>query len=131
MRMSQTGVLLLLLTAALTMMANLMLRAGIDAAGGFAASDLPGLLRALVRLFAQPLFSLGFVTYFLASVVWFRVVATEQLSLAYPVLVSLTFILVTGGAVIFFHEPLSLRKVAGLAVILAGIVLISFDKSIT
>jgi multidrug transporter EmrE-like cation transporter len=126
--MSPTGLLLVLLTAALTMAANLMLRAGVDAAGGFALGGATQILHALVKLFMQPLFALGFGIYFLASVVWFRVVATEPLSVAYPALVSLTFTLVTGGAVFLFGEPLSLRKVIGLAVILTGIVIVSLEK---
>jgi multidrug transporter EmrE-like cation transporter len=111
------------------MAANLMLRSGIDAAGGFTFGAATELLSGLVRLFLQPLFALGFVTYFAASVVWFRVVATESLSLAYPVLVSLTFALVTAGAVALFSEPLSLRKLIGLVVILAGIGIISLEKT--
>jgi undecaprenyl phosphate-alpha-L-ara4N flippase subunit ArnE len=110
------------------MVANLLLRAGIDAAGGFALTGVPQVLRALLRLFLQPMFTAGFVSYFVASSVWFRVVATEPLSVAYPILVSLTFTLVTTGAVLFFTEPLSLRKVIGLLVILAGIVIISMEN---
>jgi multidrug transporter EmrE-like cation transporter len=129
--MSITGVILVLLTAGLTMIANLMIRAGIDHAGGVAASGVMELVMAVFKLFLQPLFAIGFVIYFLGSVVWFRVVATEPLSVAYPVLVSLTFSLVTAGAVILFHEALSVRKVLGLIVILAGIVVISMDKGTT
>lgn len=126
--MSPTGILLVLLTAGLTMAANLLLRAGIDGAGGFSVAGVADAVGALGKLFVQPLFSLGFVLYFLASVVWFRVVATEPLSLAYPVLVSCTFTLVTAGAVIFFAEPVTRRQLVGLAVILAGIVLVSIQK---
>lgn len=126
--MSSAGWLLVLLTAGLTMAANLMLRSGIAAAGGFALGGPLDVAHAMGRLFAQPLFSAGFVLYFLASVVWFRVVATEPLSLAYPLLVSLTFTLVSGGAILLFGEPLSLRKAVGLAVILAGIAIVSLEK---
>jgi multidrug transporter EmrE-like cation transporter len=129
--MSSVGFLLVLLTAALTMVANLMLRVGIDAAGGFSAGGAVQLLQALLRLFAQPLFAIGFIVYFLAAVVWFRVVATEPLSLAYPILVSLTFSLVTVAAVLILREPVSARKVVGLLVILAGIVIISLEKAAT
>jgi multidrug transporter EmrE-like cation transporter len=128
---SHIGFLLVLLAAAMTMGANLMLRAGIDAAGGFAPGGALELVNALVKLFLQPLFAIGFIAYFLATVVWFRVVATEPLSLAYPILVSLTFTMVTGGAVLFFHESLSVQKVIGLATILAGIAIISLEKGST
>lgn len=128
--MSAIGFFLVLFTAVLTMAANLMLRAGIDAAGGFTLDGLTETFHALVRLFMQPLFTLGFIIYFLGSVVWFRVVATEPLSLAYPMLVSLTFTLVTAGAVLLFGEPFSLRKAVGLAVILAGIAIVSLEKGL-
>jgi multidrug transporter EmrE-like cation transporter len=126
--MSGNGIVLVVVAAALTMAANLFMRSGIDAAGGFAPggpSEIPGALLTLAR---EPKFDLGFLSYFLASIVWFRVVATEPLSVAYPVLVALTFCLVTAGAVTFFGEALSLRKVAGLALILGGIVLASFER---
>ncbi len=126
--MSTTGFFLVLVTACLTMAANLMLRAGISAAGGFTLGSVTQILRGLMALFRQPLFALGFVIYFLASVIWFRVVATEALSVAYPILVSLTFVLVTAGAVFLFSEPLSLRKAVGLAVIAAGIAIVSLEK---
>lgn len=119
--MALGGLFLVLLSAVLTMSANLMLRAGIDAAGGFSFSGPAQFFPALIKLFMQPMLVAGFVTYFIASIVWFRVVATQSLSVAYPTLVSLTFILVTAGAVILFGEPVSMRKLAGLAVILAGI----------
>ena len=109
----------------------MMLRAGIGAAGGFTLGSVTQILRGLVALFMQPLFALGFVIYFLASVVWFRVVATEALSVAYPILVSLTFVLVTAGAAFLFSEPVSLRKLVGLAVIATGIAIVSLEKGIT
>jgi multidrug transporter EmrE-like cation transporter len=126
--MSATGLLLVLVTAALTMVANLLLRSGIDAAGGFSLGGVATTAASLLKLFMEPKFLIGFVLYFMASVVWFRVVATEPLSVAYPLLVSCTFTLVTAGAVIVFSEPLTLRQMLGLAVILAGIALISVQK---
>jgi multidrug transporter EmrE-like cation transporter len=129
--MSTTGLMLVLVTAVLTVAANLLLRSGIVAAGGFSFGGLADTLRALVGLFMEPRFATGFVLYFLAAVVWFRVVATEPLSVAYPLLVSCTFTLVTAGAVIMFGESLTRRQVLGLVVILAGIALISIEKSNT
>lgn len=126
--MSATGLILVLVTAALTMVANLLLRSGIDAAGGFSLGGLATTAAALLKLFMEPKFLVGFVLYFMASVVWFRVVATEPLSVAYPLLVSCTFTLVTAGAVIVFSEPMTLRQMLGLAIILAGIALISVQK---
>ena len=126
--MSMSGLVLVLLTAAVTTAANLLLRTGIVAAGGFSIGGLAETIRSLVRLFLEPRFTTGFVLYFLASVIWFRVIATERLSVAYPLLVSCTFTLVTAGAVIAFGESLTRRQVLGLVAILAGIALISIEK---
>jgi len=126
--MSATGLVLVLVTAALTMVANLLLRIGIEAAGGFSLGGIAAVAGSLLKLFMEPKFLIGFVLYFMASVVWFRVVATEPLSVAYPLLVSCTFTLVTAGAVVVFSEPLSARQVLGLLVILAGIALVSVQR---
>jgi multidrug transporter EmrE-like cation transporter len=129
--MSITGVILVLVTACLTMAANLMMRGGIDSGGGFAPQSAFAVVIAFLKLLSQPLFVAGFVLYFFASLIWLRVIASEPLSVAYPVLVSLTFTLVTAGAVLFFQEPLSVRKIVGLAVILGGILVVSLEKSAT
>jgi multidrug transporter EmrE-like cation transporter len=117
------GWILLLVSAGFTVAANLLLRSGLDRAGGFAESlnDLP---HAILRLANQPLFDLGFILYGLAALIWFQVIASEPLSMAYPVLVSLTFLFVTLGAVAIFQESLSWRKIIGLAIILLGIFII-------
>jgi undecaprenyl phosphate-alpha-L-ara4N flippase subunit ArnE len=122
--MTARGWLLVLFTAGLTVAANLLLRAGVTRAGGFAATvvQLPS---ALLRLAGQPLFDLGFILYALAALVWFQAIATQPLSTAYPLLVSITFLLVTLGAARLFHEPITLRKCVGLAVVLIGILIIS------
>lgn len=122
--MTNLGWWLVLLAAGLTMAANLLLRIGVEQAGGFPGS-LTGLSAGLLRLAAQPLFDLGVILYGLAAVVWFRVIASEPLSIAYPLLVSLTFILVMVGAAILFHETITLRKLIGVGIILGGILLIS------
>lgn len=97
-----------------------MMREGVTRAGGLSlsiatfASEMRGLLM-------QPLFTVGVLLYGLASIVWFAIISTENLNSSYPLLVSVTFVLVTAGATVLFREPLSWQKVVGIAVILAGI----------
>ena len=121
--MTSTGWVLVLLSAGLQVSGTLLLRGGIDRAGGFGSSlaEVPG---SLLRLASQPLFLVGFIFYGLAALVWFRVIATQPLSTAYPLLVSLTFIFVTLGAIIFYHESFSWQKVFGLVIILTGVLLV-------
>jgi len=118
--MSKTGWLLVLINALLAVMANLMLRSGVERAGGLTAG-----ISGFVNLAKQPLFDLGLIFYALATLVWIRVLSVEPLSIAYPVLVSLTFLLVTMGAVLLFCESLSWQKILGLIIILTGILIVN------
>lgn len=89
--MTDRGMLLVGLSALLTVASNLMLRAGVIRAGGFGLS-LGRLVSDLLRLARQPLFVTGLVLYATAALVWFRVISTENLNSSYPLLVSLTFV---------------------------------------
>jgi multidrug transporter EmrE-like cation transporter len=108
--------LLLLLTATCMAIANVMMKAGIAQAGGFAPS-LPGLL-SLVR---QPAFVAGFLLSGVAALMWFRILATQKLSTCYPLFVSLTYSLITIAAFYFLHERISTQKILGLLIIVVGI----------
>jgi multidrug transporter EmrE-like cation transporter len=111
--------------AILTAVANVLIRAGILRFGGFSPSTVADIIQQFVGLLSQPLFVAGFALYFVAALIWFRTIAVAPLSVAYPLLVGLTFIAVTAGAVLVWGEPLTLRKLIGVAVILLGIVLVS------
>lgn len=122
--MTSQGTLLVVLAALLTVVGNLLMREGVVRAGGLSLS-FSTLLRDLGQLAQQPLFGVGVLFYGIASLVWFRIVSTENLNSSYPLLVSLTFLFVTLGATLLFREPLPLQKVAGIGVILIGIVLVA------
>ena len=122
--MSVRGLLLVATSALLTALANLLLRGGLLQLGQFSLSA-DKLRPQLLALGSQPMFVGGVVLYGLAALVWFSVVSIERLSISYPVLVGLTFILVTSGAMVFFSEPLSWQKLSGIAIILTGIVVVA------
>jgi multidrug transporter EmrE-like cation transporter len=122
--MTNRGLLLVLLVALLQVSGNLLLRAGVVDAGGLSLS-LHTLLADLRRLLLNPVFDLGVFLYGAASVVWFGVVSSESLSSSYPLLVALSFLLVTAGAVVLFQETVSAQKVVGLFVLLVGIFLVA------
>ena len=122
--MTVRGLLLVGCSALLTAMANLLLRGGILQFGEFSLT-LGRMKDQLVALCMQPMFIAGVFFYGLAALVWFSVVAIEELSLSYPMLVGLTFILVALGAMLFFHENLSWQRLIGMATILAGIVVVA------
>lgn len=114
--MTLTGFTLLVMTALCMAVANLLMKTGIMAAGGFSPS-----VQALVRLCRQPLFVFGFALTGIAALMWFRILATQKLSTCYPLFVGLTYTLITLAAFYFLHEKISIQKIAGLAAIVAGI----------
>jgi multidrug transporter EmrE-like cation transporter len=127
--MSGSGFLFVVIAAGMTTAANLLLRAGIAQAGGFRPDGAVAVVFGFARLLLEPFFAAGFVLYFLAALVWFRVVSSELLSTAYPVMVGLVFFMVSLGGIILFREPMSARKAIGLAVILVGIAIASTADS--
>ncbi len=116
--MTFLGWILILLSSLFAVGANLTLRAGLDRAGGFSG----GILQFFL-LFKEPLFDIGLVFYALATVLWLRVLSSEPLSIAYPILVSITFILVTVSASLLFNESLNFFKILGIVCILIGILI--------
>jgi len=91
---------------------------GLSLSASVLASEIGHLLR-------QPLFDVGMLLYGTASLFWFRIVSTEKLNTSYPLFVTFTFLIVTSGATLIFHEPLSRLKVIGLVAILVGIFFVS------
>jgi multidrug transporter EmrE-like cation transporter len=115
-RVTLAGFVLLLLTAACMAVANVLMKNGIAQAGGFTPS-----VRAVIALLRQPAFVGGFWLSGIAALMWFRILATQKLSTCYPLFVSLTYTLLTLGAFYFLHEKISIQKIVGLLIIIAGI----------
>ncbi len=122
--MSKSALLLIALTAGMTAAGNLLIREGIIRAGGVSFSPAT-FLEDLLRVVRQPLLDIGVVLYGMASVVWFKVIATENLSTSYPLVVAMTFLLVSSGCALWFREVISLQKIVGMVLILLGIIVVS------
>jgi drug/metabolite transporter (DMT)-like permease len=115
-RVTMPGFLLLLLTASCMAVANVLMKAGIAKAGGFAPS-----ISAIFSLLRQPAFVSGFFLTGIAALMWFRILSTQKLSTCYPLFVSLTYSLITIGAFYYLHEKISTQKLVGLVIIIVGI----------
>jgi drug/metabolite transporter (DMT)-like permease len=72
--------------------------------------------------------ALGICLYLLSSVFFIMAVAQGDLTLLYP-MVSLGYIWTLVWARIFFKEPFTMGKVAGLAIIVAGVALINLGNA--
>ncbi len=74
----------------------------------------------LLRLLLNPWILSAFAAAFLASLTWMLAMTKLPLSHAYPI-TAFTFVLVVIGSAAAFHEPVTPLKLAGLALIVAGI----------
>lgn len=118
--MSLAGIMLVLVCAFTSACSSFLLRSSIEAIGGFTFE-----VSSFVKLGLNPVFLLGVILYGIAGIFWFRVLSTEELSIAYPVFISLVFFMVTSGAIMFFQEALTVMKVMGLLVIVSGIIIVT------
>lgn len=121
MGFSCLGWYLTILVAVMATAANILLRIGMDQSGGFAFDGPLEFVRNFTKFLFNPFFTTGLIAYFLSMMLWCRVLAFEQFSCAYPILIGISFMLVTLAAVIFLEESLSLWKAFGLVIIILGV----------
>jgi multidrug transporter EmrE-like cation transporter len=118
--MTSKGLLLLFVTAAFTAIANLLMKGGILRNGGLSPS-----LPEFGNLIRQPMFVSGIVLVGMAGLIWFRILSTENLTVSYPLFVSLSYSMIACGSVYFFSEALSPQKLLAIGLILLGMVVMA------
>jgi multidrug transporter EmrE-like cation transporter len=115
--------LLILLGVLLNAAAQLLLKAGMTQIGHFefsAANVLPISLKVMGNM---PIVT-GLCAYVVSVAVWLLVLSRVQVSYAYPML-SIGYIVNAIAAYYFFGEDLSLLRIMGILIIVAGVYLIS------
>jgi len=116
--MSARGIILVVLCAGIVVLANLALRVGLDRSGVVPfARGIVGLPGDVLTMLLEPVFCLAVVLYGFSMLLWLRLVATEPLSLAYPMLAAVTFVSLSVVSIFLLAEPMGLCKAAGLAAI--------------
>ncbi len=90
------------------------------------AGDATDRTALLALLLANPWVLSGLAAAFAAALCWMLALEKLELSHAYP-FVSVSFVLVLVLSAALFGEPLSLAKVGGVALIVAGVALSSFS----
>ena len=115
---------LILFSVALNASAQLFLRQGMPQ-GALVTSDgfLP-LLASGVRVVFNPWVFAGLSCYAVSIVLWMYVLSKVQVSFAYPFL-SVGYVIVVAAAYFWFREPVSIMKLAGVALICVGVVLVA------
>jgi uncharacterized membrane protein len=80
----------------------------------------------LLAMLTNPALFAGYVLYGLMTVLFILVLRNEELSIVYPI-ISLTYVWVTALSAIVFREAVSLPRVLGVAIIVAGVGVLGMD----
>jgi multidrug transporter EmrE-like cation transporter len=108
-------------TVLLTVYGQLVIKWQVMGAGVF-PDDPAGKLWFLARLLLNPWIITALAAALLAALSWMAAMTKLDLSHAYP-FTSLSFVLVTCVSAWLFQEPVTVPKIAGLALICAGVVI--------
>ncbi|RNB83360.1 cation/cationic drug transporter [Brevibacillus fluminis] len=112
----------------LLILISVILSASGQVAMKMGASSLSGKNDMLLMKFVHYLTNLpimvGLALYGISAFVWIAAIEKVRLSYAYP-MAALGYVLVAAMSVWFFHEPMSPMRIAGLAIIVVGVVVIS------
>jgi multidrug transporter EmrE-like cation transporter len=104
--------------------AQLMLKAGAKTLGTVAMGSSASLMAAAWSAATQPWIVLGLVCYFLSAGLWIIALTRVDVTIAYPML-SMGYVIAALLAWQLFGEPLTSGRVLGIAIILAGVVVLS------
>ena len=94
------------------------------AKGGALPATLSGKVSFLVHLVLNPWIMSGMLAGFLALICWLAAMTKFELSYAYPFM-SLAFVFVLILSAVLFQEPVTVPKVLGVLLIIAGIIVAS------
>lgn len=119
-----TFIQLLALSVMSNATANLLLKAGVQKLGGFTLEK-ANLIADLFKAATNPFILGGLVLYGFSFVLWLKVLTTSDLSRSYPIFVTFVFILTTIGSAKFFAEDVSLSRIGGMLIAIAGIYVIA------
>jgi len=121
--MTPIALVLVLTGVLLNACAQLLLKAGTNAVGHFEFSA-DSLWRVAPKLLFEPHILGGLACYAISVVVWIAALSRTQVSIAYPML-SVGYIVNALAAWYLFSEALTPTRIAGIVVIIAGVVLIT------
>ena len=110
-------------TIVFTVYSQLIMRWQVSVAGPLPL-NLSDKVGYVIDLLLNPWVMSGIVATFLAGVSWMLVMTKFEISYAYP-FVSLNYILVLAAGILLFQETMSITKLAGCALVIIGIIVIS------
>ncbi len=94
---------------------------------GATLDDHAGLWAMVRHALSTPIVLVGFLLYFLGFLIWLTILKDVDLGRAFPMTATI-YLATLATAVLLFHEQLNLTRIAGVVVIIAGVVLMASDK---
>jgi len=107
----------------------LLLTQAFISAGGvlLLRASLPDLSKNGISLGTIILPSIGAVLYLSSFIIWLYILSRNSVSVAYPISIGATLGFVAIGALVFLGERISFVQIVGMAFLLGGIFLISWN----
>jgi drug/metabolite transporter (DMT)-like permease len=122
--MSAPLLLLILLSVSLSGFAQVAFKLGVSSTATRAAMA-DGSIPSLLLTFAQsPAIIAGLAMYGIGTLIWLNVLSRMDLSQAYP-FVGLSFLITALLGYFLFHEPFHPGRLAGTALVIAGVILVA------
>ena len=105
---------------------NLLLKHGMMQVGDLSHNS-GGLLPYVIKTFTRPEILIGMAMYIGSFVMWLGLLSMMDISIVYPVFVSAAFIIVTVASMLWFGETVNITRIVGIAVVVAGIAIVSLS----
>ena len=93
------------------------------------ASNSNDLLGYAIHLFTTPIFLAACLLYAVSTVLWVALLTQYPLSQAYPFVIAVSIVLTTALGLTLFKEQFTIDKAIGLALICAGVKILSHNMS--
>ncbi len=115
---------LILLSVSLSGLAQVSFKLGVSSASARAAMADGSIASALFAFAQSPAVIVGLAMYGVGTLIWLNVLSRMDLSLAYP-FVGLSFLITALLGYLLFHEPFHPGRIAGTALVIAGVILVA------
>jgi len=106
-----------------TVSAQLLIKKGVLGIGQISFSS-TNFLSVISQIVQNIWIMLGLFFFGISFLLWIFLLSRFQLNIVYPIVVSLNFALITVGSWFLFQEHLSVIQILGIAVIVAGVLLV-------
>lgn len=115
---------LLIISVTFNVTANILLKKGVTAFGGISGEKAKVILE-LSKAVVNPFILVGLFLYGLSFLIWLRVLSFNDLSKSYPIFATCVFLITTLGSMKFLNEDISVNRIIGMLIMLAGIFVVA------